>query len=323
MSTEQHLTASVVIPTMNRPEYVRTCLEHLGRQTVPPQKVVVVDASPDTRTRDVVAGFAGVEYLRNPKGAGATATSRRIGSRTVTSDVVAFVDDDAYAATDWLERLLAEYADPQVGGVGGRVDNGRPGEEKEGLDAVGRLLDDGRLTGHFAADTGRAIEVDHFLGANMSFRRAALESFGGIHEGYPGPCLREETDIAFRTRRAGWRLVFTPTAVVRHDEGPYVKGRRFDTRYMYYGQRNHLVLLLRTVGVLRPQTRRFVGVVTNFVIGELVDVGRAVREARTAGASPTARRVARRTARAGAAAAGLVSGIAAGLTLTVRDQLTR
>lgn len=314
------LTASVVIPTMNRPTYVRTCLEHLERQTMPPDRVIVVDASRDERTRTVVEEFPAVLYLRNPNGAGATATSRRIGAECVSSDIVAFVDDDAYAEPDWLERLLAEYDAPAIGGVGGRVDNGRPGEETVGLDAIGRFLPNGTLTGNFAADPGRTVDVHHFLGANMSYRRSALESIGGIHDGYPGPCLREETDIAFRVRNAGWRLVFTPRALVHHVEGPYVSGRRFDLRYMYYGQRNHMVLLVRTVGVSRPELRAFLRVVASFVFGEVVDVGRAVAHAPRAGARATARRVARRLARSAVAMAGVTTGLTAGLLLRRRDE---
>jgi hypothetical protein len=39
--------------------------------------------------------------------------------------------------------------------------------------------------------------------------------------------------------------------------GPYARGRRFDLRYTYYGQRNHLVLLARTLGPGSPYFRRY------------------------------------------------------------------
>ena len=46
-------------------------------------------------------------------------------------ELVAFLDDDAEAAPDWLERLAAMYDDPEVLAVGGRVEPrwqaGRPG----------------------------------------------------------------------------------------------------------------------------------------------------------------------------------------------------
>ena len=245
MSSE--VTASVVIPTYNRRDHLRTCLTHLAGQSHRPVEVVVVDASPGTETRVMVAGdFPWVTYLRNERGAGSTATSRAIGVRASSGDVIAFLDDDAYAEPDWLEQLLVPYEDATVGGVGGRALNGQRGEENEGHGQVGMFLPNGTLTGNFAADPGRVIEVDHMLGANMSLRRCALEAVGGIRDTYPGTCLREETDPALRLRRAGWRLLFTPAALVRHVAGPYAKGHRFDLRYVYFAQRNHVVLLAAT-----------------------------------------------------------------------------
>lgn len=257
--TQPRPSASVVIATYRRPDHVRECLEHLARQTVAPVRIIVVDASPDTRTKDVVAGFAGVEYRRNERGIGATATSRAIGIADVEEDVVAFIDDDAYAEPEWLERILRPYADPRVAAVGGRARNGQPGEEQEGIGRIGKLLPDGRLTGYFAADSGQPVEVDHLLGANMSVRMSAVRELGGIRDFYPGTCLREETDIALRMRRAGMRIVYTPDAIVRHVAGQYARGRRFDARYRYYGTRNHVVLLTTTLGYRDPHVRRYLG----------------------------------------------------------------
>jgi hypothetical protein len=132
-------------------------------------------------------------------------------------------------------------------------------------------LPNGGLTGNFTVDTGGTVEVDHFIGANMSFRRAALAEVGGIHDYYPGTCLREETDPALRVRIAGWRLLFQPTAVVDHVSGTYAKGRRFDIRYSYYAQRNHLVLIAAVVGLRSPQFRG------SIIIGLEVTAGHLAR----------------------------------------------
>ena len=86
------------------------------------------------------------------------------------------------------------------------------------------------------------------LGANMSVRSSVVRELGGIRDFYPGTCLREETDIALRMRRHGMRVVYTPFAVVDHVGGRYARGRRFDSRYRYFGARNHVVLLATTLG---------------------------------------------------------------------------
>lgn len=270
------LTASVVIPTYNRADYVDVCLDHLHRQTVPPREIVVVDASPGPGTRHVVERHEGVEYIHSPHGRGTTATSRAMGLARTTADVVAFVDDDAYPRPDWLEQLLRRYADPSVAGVGGRAVNGQPDEETEGADCVGRLLDDGRLTGFFAAVTDGDIEVDHMLGANMSMRRAVIEELGGLRDLYPGTCLREETDIALRAREAGHRIVYTPDAVVHHVGGSYAKGHRFDRRYEYFAARNHAVLLNTALPPGDPRARANVAAAGRRVLSHLRYAQRSV-----------------------------------------------
>jgi GT2 family glycosyltransferase len=226
----------------------------------------------------------------------------------VTADIVAFIDDDAFAEPDWLAQLLGRYSDPGVGAVGGRARNGQPGEEAEGLGEIGLLLPNGLLTGYFAADPGRDVEVDHLLGANMSVRRDIVEQLGGIQDHYPGTCLREETDIALRMRRAGYRVVYTPEAVVEHVAGPYARGRRFDLRYKYYGERNHLVLLARTLGMTDPHFRRYLATAGRDIAGELVTGARALRAPERPGLAAKARGAVGGAVRAGVKSAGLVVG---------------
>lgn len=312
-------TATVVVATYNRPEYVRTCLRHLQAQTVPPTEVIVVDASDSTETLDVVREFPGVTYLRNNRGPGHTATSRSIGLTAATGDVLAFLDDDAYADPDWLEQLLVRYDDPSVAAVGGLARRGQPGEESEGIGEIGLLLPNGRLTGFFAANPGRDVDVDHLIGANMSIRRSIANELGGIHDHYPGTCLREETDMLLRMRRAGYRAVYTPDAAVEHVAGPYARGRRFDLRYTYYGSRNHVVLLARTLGLRDRHTRRYVASAAVEVVDQSESAVRALL--RRSGKSTRARfRAAGGGAlRATALGAGLVVGTGTAVSLRLRE----
>jgi GT2 family glycosyltransferase len=304
------LTAAVLVATYNRPGFLRTCLEHLADQTVAPTRIIVVDSSSDDRSRSV-AGEHRVTYVRNPLGRGHTATSRMLGLAVAgDADVIAFVDDDAYAAPDWLEQLLRRYEDPGVGGVGGRATNGQPGEEALGIDEIGKFHPDGTLSGYFAADPGKDVDVDHFLGANMSLRMSVVAGLGGIHDYYPGTCLREESEIALRARMAGWRLVYTPHAVVEHVAGTYAKGRRFDARYAYFAQRNHIVLLARVVGRADPRFTRYVRVALRQVYDDVAYAWRALARRQLVGAGSVVSGLGRGLTKAVSTAAGLVVGMA-------------
>ncbi|MBY6060275.1 glycosyltransferase family 2 protein [Microbacterium esteraromaticum] len=251
-------SAVVVVATYKRPDHVRKCLEHIRAQTRQPQRVVVVDASPDSLTKTVAEEFPEVDYRRNDLGVGTLAASRAIGIQGATEDIIAFIDDDAYAEPEWLAEILRAFEAPGVGAVGGRADNNRPGEELEGWDRIGRFLPDGTLTGNFGADPGRIVETDHMLGANMSVRTDALRAIGGIHDYYPGTCLREDSDLALRVKLAGYRVVFAPRAVVLHVAGEYAKGKRFDLRYRFYAARNHILLLTTVLGWRDPHLLRHI-----------------------------------------------------------------
>ena len=299
--------ASIVIPTYNRTEHIEICLDHVLRQSVSPVEIVVVDASPGHETEQILERYPDVTYVRSRHGRGTTATSRAIGVAHSTGDVVVFLDDDAYPAATWLEELLKRYDAPDVAGVGGRTDNGRPEEEGEGLDLVGRLLPDGRLTGYFAAVTPGDVDVDHLLGANMSIRRDVIDQLGGIRDFYPGTCLREESDIALRARQAGYRLVYTPDALVRHMGGSYAKGRRFDLRYEYYGARNHVVLLKTALGWDDPRARAHLKVVARNCGGHLRYAGRSAI-GRPGGSASRLRGTANGLLRAGVQVAGTGAG---------------
>ncbi|MEO7123896.1 MAG: glycosyltransferase [Lacisediminihabitans sp.] len=310
------LTAAVLIATYNRPVNLRICLEHLAIQTVTPVQTIVVDSSPDSRS-EIVAQEFGVTYLRNPMGRGHTATSRMLGVAVAgDADVIAFIDDDAYAEPEWLEQLLVRYSDPIVGGVGGRARNGQPDEERVGVDAIGKFLRDGTLTGNFAADPGRDVPVDHFLGANMSLRLSAVHAVGGIQDYYPGTCLREESEIALRLRLARYRLLFTPDACVEHVAGTYAKGRRFDARYSYYGQRNHIVLLARVLGSRDPRFHRYLRVALGQLCEEVAYTGRALGRSRVIGQESIVSGVGRGLTRSVSTAAGIAVGL--GLVLLRR-----
>jgi GT2 family glycosyltransferase len=241
---------SVVIVSWRRPDYVRSCLEHLALLNSGVDEVFVIDASDDAQTRVVVAAFPWAQHVRFLRGAGHMTTSRNVGLLQATGDIVAFIDDDANVRTGWLRGLLDAFSDPVVGAVSGRTCNGLPGEESEGVEAIGQVLPNGELTGNFAADPGSLIEVSHGIGANMSFRREVLARLGGFRDDFRGTGgVREDTDIFLRVRALGYRVVFSPNAVVDHVAAAHVKGRRFDFRYMFWARHNHALLLARNFGL--------------------------------------------------------------------------
>ena len=152
-------------------------------------------------------------------------------------DKIAFLDDDAAAENDWLERLLEPFSDERVVGVGGKVVpawvGGRPSWMPEELFWVVGCTFRG-----FAHDRG---PVRNVLGANMCFRRSALEAAGLFLTGVgyrAGRLLSgDDTEICMKIAhvRPGCKIIYEPKAIVRHKVPP----NRQTIRYLFrraYGE---------------------------------------------------------------------------------------
>ncbi|MEZ5258000.1 MAG: glycosyltransferase family 2 protein [Ilumatobacteraceae bacterium] len=115
--------------TENRWDELVACVEALRNQTVPPaEQFVVIDHNEALFSR-ARAEFTELTVLENAGDQG-LAGARNTGIAAATADVVAFVDEDATPALDWIERMAANFADDDVLGVGGPIEpmwlGGRP-----------------------------------------------------------------------------------------------------------------------------------------------------------------------------------------------------
>jgi len=225
-------TISVVICayTLDRLEVMGEAIASLGAQTLPPHEVVlVVDHAPEL-LEEARRLWPDLKIVANREQQGLSG-ARNTGVAEASGEVVAFLDDDAIAAPDWLTHLAAAYADPGVLGAGGSVHprwvEQRPGWFPPEFDWV---------VGCTHSGMPREPEpVRNLVGANMSFRRAPLVEVGGFsHDlGRVGtlPVGCEETDLSIRVhqRWPGSEILYDPAAEVEH----VVPGSRSRLRYFF------------------------------------------------------------------------------------------
>lgn len=224
-------SASVVICSYStaRLALLARAIQSVQAQTYPAQQIlVVVDHNPQLY-KQLIATVRDAVIAENTGPQGLSG-ARNTGVGLATSEVVAFLDDDAEAAPDWLERLTALYDDPDVLAVGGKVEPaweaGRPSYFGEELDWIVGCTHRGlpRI----------ASEVRNVIGANMSFRRDVLLQVGGFNValGRRGtlPLGCEETEVCIRSTigAPGSRIVYEPNALVHH----FVPAERGTIRYM-------------------------------------------------------------------------------------------
>ena len=251
------MTISVIIPTYNRADCIRRNLDCLAGLQPPIWQVIIVDASPGEETQRLVEAALAetlpyqLIYRSNPDGRGNTPNSRNLALLEATGEIIAFLDDDAFARSGWSAALLESYANPNVAGVAGRAMNGIPHEDLIRTDDIGRLRPNGTMSGNFNSNPGRCVEVDHMIGCNMSLRAEVIGRLGGFKDDFrAGPFgICEESELCIRARRLGYKLIYNPDAVADHIGAPQPGGRRFSTNYDYYHAKNNLVMVIRNYGV--------------------------------------------------------------------------
>jgi GT2 family glycosyltransferase len=203
---------SVVIATYGRPSALHRALASLERQSQPAHEVVVVAWEHD---RDTVASLSGRTFIRLILVPQNTVSAKEnAGIAAATGEIVAFMDDDAAARSDWLERMRAHYDDRSVVGVGGRDLVTRNGTvDNRETRAVGRLSWFGRLTGsHHLRSTGTR-DVQFLKGCNMSYLRSVIAPVDGRLKG--AVPFAFEIDMGLTAIRSG-RLLYDPELVVDH-----------------------------------------------------------------------------------------------------------
>jgi glycosyltransferase involved in cell wall biosynthesis len=117
---------TVCICTHNRPRYVRNCLDGLRRQTVPQEHftVVVVDSGSAPSAAIELAGLAaahGARLIRLDQPG--VSRARNAGAWAAHTPFIAYIDDDAIPAADWVSAILTATAQsgrrPAL--IGGRI----------------------------------------------------------------------------------------------------------------------------------------------------------------------------------------------------------
>lgn len=239
-------SCSVIICTRDRPEQLERCLQAVSCLEYPKFDVLIVDNAPkDVRAWEVAKRW-GTRYIMEPMPG--VSRVRNCGALASDAEVIAYLDDDFQPEPDWLKALAFEFSDPQVMAVAGRI---LACETETGADELSASV-----LGLYIGGSDRLIadrltplwfELTNFggitPGGNMAFRRSAFKVWPGFNERLGrGTLLHggEEQYAFFSLVDRGYRVVYTPYAVVRHPishnlqelRTRYLKDLRAATGYM-------------------------------------------------------------------------------------------
>jgi GT2 family glycosyltransferase len=215
MNSSSSIKMSVIIPTKNRREHLKECLQSLFEASLRPDEVIVLDICSTDGTEETAKQFAVTLLKVNEPN---RQRQKNIALLKTTGDIVVFLDDDVIIDKLALKHVMKAYS-AEVGGVGGRVlpygmpkDHWLPACEN----IVGKIRRDGFVIGNFDIPLKKPIEVDCLQGCFMSFRRKALLEAGGFDESYGSGFRGDDTDVTFAVKQLGYKIVYEPKAVVWH-----------------------------------------------------------------------------------------------------------
>ncbi len=218
---------SVIVPTRDRRDLLRRCIDGLRRGTrYPAIEILVVDNGSSEA--------ASLDYLEDLKRAGDVRVLEepgpfnfsRLNNRAVTAargSVLCFLNNDVEPLTpDWLDEMVGHALRPGVGIVGAKLLYPDRRVQHGGIilcgEHVARHLHVGLAEdahGHW----GRAAAVQSLAavtGACMVVRRDTFTAIGGFDEVWPVDF--GDIDLCLRAGTAGYRTVWTPHAVLLHHE---------------------------------------------------------------------------------------------------------
>jgi GT2 family glycosyltransferase len=225
------MQVSVIIPAYKRPKLLLNCLDSLVNQLRKPDIIYITAQEWDLPVIEEVRKWQKKhdQELRSEliivhKTGQSHAMNQAI--RKIEKGIVCFIDDDAEAEPDWIEKIEGWYKDDTVGGVGGFIHQHSEGTIDTGVsDVVGKVTWYGKVIGlhHYRIPEVKA--VTFFKGCNMSFRRDCL-SFSD--ENLTFEQFYDEVDVGLSAKEKGYKLIFDPSIKVTHYDSPqfYIAERR-------------------------------------------------------------------------------------------------
>lgn len=214
---------SIIIPAFNKVAYSLSCLksiyERLDPSRNPSFEVILVDNGSTDNTL-LLKQIKNLVYVQNEENLGFVGGCN-VGLAAAKGKYVIFLNNDAEVTPGWLNTLYETIEkDDSIGIVGSKIvyPNGVL-QEAGGIifkDADG--LNFGKFDQEASYQYNYVRDVDYCSGASIIINRELMNSFDGFDTLYH-PAYYEDTDLSFKVRKAGLRVVYQPLSVIYHIEG--------------------------------------------------------------------------------------------------------
>jgi GT2 family glycosyltransferase/glycosyltransferase involved in cell wall biosynthesis len=213
---------SIIIPVFNKFDLTYACIKSIiecGAEL--PIEIIVVDDC--SRDETLLASFAfgkGIRLVRNAVNGGFI-RSCNAGAAVARGQYLVFLNNDTEVKPRWLDELYETLLrDPKIGIAGSKL-LFPDGSLQECGGIIWRLGDGWNWGRNEAADDPRFCymrDADYVSGAALMIKARLFAELGQFDEHFL-PAYYEDTDLCFRTRQKGYRVVVQPASEIVHFEG--------------------------------------------------------------------------------------------------------
>jgi len=232
------MRVSVIIVNLNGDPFIYQCLEGLERQSFRDFELLIVDnGSTDGSLEKLRSRFSSARLIELGQNLGFAAACSR-GFEQSRGAEIAVLNNDAVPEAAWLKEMVALLdADPGIGAAACRVLNKKTSNLESGGIFAAR---NGLVYLSRPAEENQLSEVFGACGVAGLYRGRMLKELGF----YPPDFFiyYEDADLAYRSRRAGWKAVYCPSAIVHHLGSQTTSGMGIKD---YFLPRNRLRTLVR------------------------------------------------------------------------------
>jgi len=244
-----HPKVSIIILNWNGLEDTIECLESLKKITYPDYEVILVDNGSEGDDVRILREKFGdyihiIENDRNYGFAEGCNIGMRYSLKNSNPDYILLLNNDTVVDANFLTELVkAVDNDATIGIVGPKIYSYN---EPNKISFIGTMIDwwNVGIPPTNEIDVGQfdeLVEVDAVIGCALLIKRATLEDIGLLYAGYFA--YFEETEWCVKCKKAGYKVVYVPTAVLWHKlQSTAAKVEGF---YWYYMTRNRFVFMKR------------------------------------------------------------------------------
>ncbi|HEX6299732.1 MAG TPA: glycosyltransferase [Acidimicrobiia bacterium] len=194
---------SVVVCSYQGRTRIDECLQGISRLEYPKFETIVVDDGSTDGTAEIARRYPVRVITTEHRGLG---HARNVGLAAAAGDIVAYIDDDAFPDSNWLDYLVNTFQSSDHAAVGG------PNIAPTDGSLFARCVENspGNPTHILLSDD----EAEHIPGCNMAFRKSHLQDVGGFDERFVA--AGDDVDMCWRVMDRGWTIGFSPAAMVWH-----------------------------------------------------------------------------------------------------------